>query len=248
MTLSKELITQYYNQGLSLRKISSLVGVPLATLYVFMAKNKIPMRDKSKAQKQYLSENDHPMLGKEHSDETKQKISKSLEGFWDGLSDQEKEAYKEKMGAAWKNKWASLSKKEKANIIEMLSAKSKETKGSSKFEKFLAQAFKDAGFIVEEKTANYTPGQQFEVDIALPQVGIMIEVDGPTHFKPIYGEEALKLQQGRDNRKNDILLGARLQVLRIRDDNGPLSAVRVRKILKMVQDIKVSSDRKVWYI
>ena len=247
--LTKELVDYHYNQmGLSLRKVAKITGVPLATLYVFMRDNNIQMRDKSKAQKHYLEDNEHPMLGKNHSESTRRKISHSLEEFWNGISPQEREEYKARIGSAWKNKWASMTDEEKENMLAMLSEKSKETKGSSKLEKFIAQSLRDAGFLVEEKTANYTPGNQFEIDIALPKFGIMIEVDGPTHFKPIYGEESLLRQQERDERKNAIIIGAGLNLLRIQDDNGPISALRFRKILKVIEQIKKSKTRKVWYI
>ena len=44
----------------------------------------------------------------------------------------------------------------------------------------------------------------FEIDVAIPELELGIEWNGIVHFKPIYGENKLKIIQNRDNLKRKI--------------------------------------------
>jgi hypothetical protein len=44
-----------------------------------------------------------------------------------------------------------------------------------------------------------------EVDILLPSLKLAIELNGPLHFLPIYGQQKLSLIQGRDYKKQQEL-------------------------------------------
>lgn len=239
----------YHDEGLSMRKVAEALGVPLATLSRFMKKNGITSRDKAQAQKNYLKENNHQMSGRKHSDETKKKISEGLGEFWDGLTEEETEQLKKKIGSAWKNKWAVMSDQERRATMEELSNKAKLAQGDgSRLERFIAEQLRERGYTVEERTTHYLAGKDFEVDIALPKEMIAIEVDGPTHFMPIYGEAHLAEQQERDGRKDRELNSLGYNVLRIRDNNGPLSQLRIQRIVDAIKEINEDGGTSVWYI
>ena len=239
----------YLEQGKSMREVAKEVGVPLATLSRFMKKSGIPTRSKAQAQKNYLKENDHQMKGRKHTDETKKKISSSLGDFWDGLTDEEREEVKRKIGAAWKRKWEAMSEQERKLMMEDLSLKAKEAQGQgSRLERFIAEELRKRGYVVEERSVNYTAGKDFEVDLALPTEGIAIEVDGPTHFLAIYGEEHLEKQQERDARKDEQINAVGMSVLRVQDNNGPLSQLRIDKIEQAIREIKQDGRTSVWYV
>jgi very-short-patch-repair endonuclease len=239
----------YLDQGMSMRGVAKKVGVPLATLSRFMKKNGIFARSKGEAQKNFLKENDHQMKGHKHSDETRKRISSSLGEFWDGLTDEERTEVKRKIGAAWQRKWAGMSDQDRRSMMETLSAKSREAQGNgSRLERFIAEELRKRSYLVEERSTNYTGGKDFETDLALPKELIAIEVDGPTHFLPIYGEEHLAQQKERDARKDDMINSIGYSVLRIQDNNGPLSQLRVDRIEQAIKEIKEYGEPSVWYL
>lgn len=239
----------YQDEGLSMRQLAAKLNVPLATLSRFMKKHGITSRDKAEAQKNYLKDHEHQMQGKKHSDSTKQKISKGLGEFWDKLSEDDKEELKKKIGSAWRRKWQQMSDTDRRAMMESLSNKAKEMQGQgSRFERFVAEELRKRGYAVEERSVNYTAGKQFEVDIALPKERIAIEIDGPTHFLPIHGEDHLKEQQERDARKDELITGTGMNMLRIRDNNGPLSQVRIDRIEQAIKEIKADGRTSVWYV
>lgn len=239
----------YLDKGLSMRKVAEAVGAPLATLSRFMKKHGIIARDKGQAQKNYLRGHDHQMKGRKHTVETKKQISASLGDFWEGLTDEEREEVKRKIGSAWKRKWELMSEQERKLMMEGLSSKAKESQGQgSRLERFIAEELRKRGYFVEERSTNYTAGKDFEVDLALPTERIAIEVDGPTHFLPIYGEEHLERQQERDARKDDMINSIGYSVLRVRDNNGSLSILRINRIEQAIQEIVLSKEVSVWYI
>jgi very-short-patch-repair endonuclease len=239
----------YLERGLSMRKVAEAVGAPLATLSRFMKKAGIAARDKAQAQKNFLKDNDHQMKGRKHSDETKKKISHSLGDFWDDLSDEEREEFKRKIGSAWQRKWAGMSEVERKLMMEGLSNKAKEAQGKgSRLERFITEELRGRGYLVEERSTHYTGGKDFEVDLALPNEMIALEVDGPTHFLPIYGDEHLEQQQERDARKDEMINAVGYSVLRVRDNNGPLSQLRIDKIEQAIEEIKQDGRTSVWYV
>lgn len=239
----------YQDDGLSMREVAKRLDVPLATLSRFMKKHGITSRDKAQAQKNYLTDHEHQMKGRTHSSETKQKISRGLGEFWESLSEEQTEELKRKIGSAWKRKWAAMSEAERRMTMEELGSKAKETQGKgSRLERFIAEELRKRGYTVEERSTNYTAGKSFEVDIALPKERVAIEVDGPTHFKPVFGEEHLAEQQERDKRKDEMILSSGYSVLRVRDDNGPLSQLRIDKIEQALKEIQAHGRGGVWYV
>ncbi len=245
----QEVRRLYLDEGLSMRRVADTVSAPLATLSRFMKKHGITARDKAQAQKNYLREHDHQMKGRKHTAETKKQISVSLGEFWDGLSDEEREAFKRQIGSGWKRKWAAMSYQERKLTMETLSSQAKASQGKgSRLERFIAEELRNRGYFVEERSTGYTTGKDFEVDLALPTEMIAIEVDGPTHFLPIYGEDHLDNQQERDARKDDMINATGYNVLRVRDNNGPLSQLRIDKIEQAIEEIKQDGGISVWYV
>lgn len=238
----------YCEQGLSLRKMSEKLKRPVSAITKYMDQYGIERRTKSDAQKGYLSDNDHPMQGKHHTEEAKKKISASLGDFWDSLDPDQRAEYRQLVGSGWRKRWASMSNAERENMIASLNAANRQQQGhGSRFERFLADELRSRGYVVEERSNNYIANAKQEVDLALTHEGIMIEVDGPTHFMPIYGEEALERQEAKDADKDDYLISAGFSVLRIQDNNGPLSQVRIEKIVTEIERIKKTNGKcRVW--
>jgi hypothetical protein len=61
------------------------------------------------------------------------------------------------------------------------------------------------GMILENNKRDLFPNESLEIDIYLPKLSLAIEVNGPVHYLPIYGEDKLKDVRKRDRRKKKLL-------------------------------------------
>jgi very-short-patch-repair endonuclease len=105
----------------------------------------------------------------------------------------------------------------------------------SRFENFIAEKLAEVGYKLEQRSHNYTPGKKYHVDIALPEQKIIIEVDGPTHWQPIYGEDELVKVQNKDKQKDSALNANGWNVLRVQDGSGSTSRARFSRVFDQLQ-------------
>lgn len=200
--------------------------------------NPIKKRTKSQAQKNYIKRTGtHQRSGTTHSDESKELISDSMKDVYDGPRGDE---IREKISQQRQEEWAAMGPAEQAEVLETLKtasrAKAQSGEGSN-FENFLAEKLEEHQYVVEVRTQAYTPGQKFHVDIALPQVKLIIEVDGPTHWAPIYGDDELRKVQAKDTVKDNTLTAAGWNVLRVQDGSGSTTRARFVRVLEQVERI-----------
>lgn len=202
-------------------------------------KNAIKTRSKSEAQKEYVNRTGkHQRIGTTHSDESRESISDSMRKIYDSERGNE---IRDKIAEQRQTEWYNKSQNERTQILQNLkqSSRAKAQSGAgSNFENFLAEKLQEHGFKLEQRTQNYTPGKKFHVDIALYMDKIIIEVDGPTHWQPIYGEEELKKVQAKDQGKDNTLTANGWNVLRVQDSSGSLSRARFVRVLDAVNEIK----------
>lgn len=238
-------IKTLFEQGLSTYKIAEKLGCNQSHIYRTIQKwnkthpdNLIKVRSKSEAQQINIEAGGHQRLGTHHSDESKLRISDTMRDFYDGEAGT---AAKIKKSEDKKEEWANLPDEKKHEIVTNMRVAAKEQMKlgrGSKFENYLADELKKIGVEVEQRTHNYTPGQKMEVDIAIPQHSIAIEVDGPTHWDAnVYGPEALQVVQERDKFKNDLLNSGGFDVLRLQDKTGACTRARVVRVNEMIKDI-----------
>jgi len=201
----KYLEREYVVKERSTSDIAAEHGVFPNTIRRELKKHGFKIRDKSAAQQINIKKNGAPMEGRKRSTEEKEKISEGLQRFWDELGDTEATRIKKKRARVAKEKWESLSDEEKTRSIKkMHNASRNRMYLGSKNENMVARLLEESGFVIEQRSREYTPGQQFEIDIVLPNEQIAIEWDGATHFDPIYGEEHLAKVQDKDDRKNKV--------------------------------------------
>jgi very-short-patch-repair endonuclease len=86
----------------------------------------------------------------------------------------------------------------------------------SKLEQYLLVNLKACGYKADFHKEYLISAEQMHVDIFLPHLKVAIEVDGPTHFLPIWGEEHLEKRIEEDNRKTGLLLQSGYVVIRIK--------------------------------
>lgn len=203
-------------------------------------KLKIKIRDKSDAQKNALKSGKHchPTKGKKRDTSVKQKIGMGVLKSWENLSDKELADRKKKA----KDNWESLSDDDKANMQQKANNAVRLTsKVGSKLEKFLLQKLLDDGFKVVFHQEQMLLTTKLQIDIFLPTMNVAIEIDGPSHFLPVWGEDALQRNISYDNKKSGLILGKGLALIRIkqlRDFSNSRAILIYSKLKQLLDSIK----------
>ena len=155
---------------------------------------------------------EHPTKGKERSELVKSKIGHSVMEAWEGLDDKELQSRKDKARQNWEN----LSDDVKQNILHQANIAVREaSKKGSKLESFLLKNLISDGFRVDFHKEQSLLNTKLQIDLFMPTLNIAIEVDGVSHFEPVWGEDALKRNKGYDNKKTGLILGKGLVLIRV---------------------------------
>ena len=182
-----------------------------------LRKNGIALRSKSEAQKNALKKGraSHPTKGKTQSDATRRKISDSQGMVWDDMSDEERQKRSDNGKDAWNKK----SEEEKNQLIRKAQDAIRESsKIGSKMERFLLQRLTEEGLRVDFHKDHWLRNQQLQVDLFIPALRTAIEVDGPSHFKPVWGMDNLIKNQRADRQKTGLILESGLVMIRIKQE------------------------------
>lgn len=195
----------------------------------------ITIRDKSEAQKNALQtgKHTHPTKGKERSDTTKQKIGKSVMEAWDSMSEQQLNKRKKQA----KKNWDNMDHEIKINMQKAaVDAVRKTSKVGSKLEKFLHTSLLNLGHKVDFHKEHSLVTTKLQIDLFLPTINVAIEVDGPSHFAPVWGEQSLKRNISYDQKKEGLIIGKGWHLIRIKQTKD-FSPSRANLILDQISDI-----------
>lgn len=246
------LISEYENQKKSFQDIAIKYGTYANKIRRDATRLKITIRNKSEAQKNALKTGkaNHPTQGQQRPEETKQKIGLSILKSWENIDDKELKKRKNKAKINWENK----SEDEKSTILQKANEAVRETsKTGSKLEKYLFNGLLSAGYQVDFHKEQSILNTKLQIDLFVPKLNLAIEIDGPSHFAPVWGSESLKRNQKYDDKKNGLLLGKGLFLVRVQQKRD-FSKSRASLILKDVLDTinKIINnqvkDNKIIYI
>lgn len=196
----------------------------------------ISIRDKSEAQKNALTtgKHKHPTKGQQRDEDTKNKIGLGVMNSWENLSEQELEERKQKA----KNNWEQLDYDTKINMQELAVKAVRETsKKGSKLEKFIHKSLLDNGYKVEFHKEQSLLNTRLQIDLFLPSINTAIEVDGPSHFEPVWGQDALTRNINYDQKKEGLIIGKGLHLIRVKqtkDFSVTRSKIIVNKLLELL--------------
>jgi very-short-patch-repair endonuclease len=234
------IIKEYYDNKRSADEISKDLGTYPNKVRRALKSYGGQIRSKSEAQKLALESgrHPHPTKGKTHSEETKVKISDKVYDYWKGMDDDERD----RRSQLSKDQWESMSVAERSFLQDSAAkAVRKSAKEGSKMEKFLSEYLTKEGFPVIFHKKGFSTNAQIEVDLLLPESMIAIEIDGPAHFFPIWGQESLNRHIKADAEKSALLLQEGLCIIRVKQLTKELSKKNMRDaagtILKLVQSI-----------
>jgi very-short-patch-repair endonuclease len=239
VSLPANEILKKYEAGASLYELAEQYSTYPNKILRLLRKITV-IRPKSEAQKGAYKRGRKvaPMLGRVRSEEEKLKIAEGLEDFYQKMGKRE---YNKIVARARKN-WKKIPKDQRELMIKR-SAESnrKAAKEGSSIEKFLKLILEENGYLVEFHKKNLKQ-TKLEVDIFLPKEHVAIEIDGPTHYKNIWGEEALAKQIKYDNEKNGILLSIGLVLIRVKCLRSKLNLGAKNRLknelIKKLQDIR----------
>ena len=218
---------QYWTQERSIGDIAKELDTYPNKVRRALKSHGIKLRDKGSAQAVALKKgrSSHPTKDKGHSEEAKLKISEGVAQNWENLSDEELESRRETAREQWRN----MSEEEKIKLRESaVPGIKKASKEGSKLEKYIRDRLTEEKYVVEYHKKGIVPNANLEVDIYLPEIGTAIEIDGPSHFLPIWGEEALEKTIKSDNEKNGLLRYHGVMVLRVAQKRKTLSQKSMR--------------------
>ncbi|NDB86296.1 MAG: hypothetical protein EB127_26905, partial [Alphaproteobacteria bacterium] len=174
------------------------------------------LKTKSEAQKNAIEKGTsiHPTSGKQRTHEEKIKISSGLKKYWDEMSEGD---YNFKIEQA-KERWKNIPETEKERMLES-AIKSIQLAGKegSKLEKFIYEEIVKHGYKVEYHKKQLIQNHNLEIDMYVPSIKTIIEVDGPSHFLPIWGEEKLQKQIKADFHKTGLILSKGMVIVRIKN-------------------------------
>ena len=259
MTLSKKYsamsdkeknnhIQEYYiNKGMSFADISVELNTYANKIRRDAKKFGIKIRDKSEAQSNALNsgKHKHPTKGKKRDQITKEKIGLSVMKSWDNLTDKELTTRKQKSKLAWEN----LDQNQKANIVSMANQAVRESsKTGSKLEKFLLNKLLSDGYSVQFHKEQILSNTKLQIDLFLDILGIAIEVDGPSHFLPVWGQDVLEKNQKYDTKKTGLIIGKGLSLIRIKqlnDFSKTRSLIIYHKLLEAIELVKQNNQKLV---
>ena len=205
----------YYEDKKSWKEIAELLGTYPNRVRRDATKLGIESRTKSDAQKIALSEGkaEHPTAGKKQSEETKMKISESQGKVWDNLSEKERE-HRSKIGT---ESWNKKTNEEKDEFFKRSSQAIQEaSRNGSKMEIFLFDRLIELGYRVDKHKEQALQNERFHIDLYIPSCRTAIEVDGPMHFEPVFGEEKLKKRMAADSQKNGLILSSGMVLIRVK--------------------------------
>lgn len=193
----------------------------------------IPVRDKSEAQVKALAtgRTEHPTKGKNLLEKTKIKISDSMANSWEEMSKKEKKRRAEISKKNWEamplSKVEEMQKKAAEGVREA-------AESGSKLEKFLINGLRKNKLKVDFHKEIFTISEKQHIDMYVPELNTAIEVDGPTHFKAIWGDDKYEKQVKSDTKKTGLILNSGMKLIRVKNINGNSSNFYMRTILKKI--------------
>ena len=248
MALTKEwLEEEYHNKNRSFADIATELGTYANAVRRAALKFGIRMKNKSEAQSAAIksSRHPHPTKGTTRSKETKIAIANGVSQSWKDMSETD---YEQRVKLAQDN-WNDMSFEQKRHMQSLaIEAVRKTSREGSKLEKFIVNTLREQNYVIEFHKKGILANNKLEVDIFMPTNGIAIEVDGPSHFLPIWGQEALLKTVKADNEKNGLLIHFGLKVIRIKQSKKNLSTKDMRDVATLViaqiEEIKKLSKKE----
>lgn len=214
-TLEDKVISLYNDLHKSTYEIAEMLNTYPNKIRRILKKHGYNLKSKSEAQKLAIQSGrgEHPTEGKKRTLEEKVKISSGLESHWKSMSNEEKQ----RRSLQAKERWDNMSSLQKDKMSKLaIDAIRKAGVHGSKLEKFIGDKVQKSGYSVEYHNKTLIPTEKLEIDLFIPEIKTIIEVDGPSHFLPIWGDEKLQKQIKADLHKSGLILSRGYAIIRVK--------------------------------
>lgn len=232
-------ILEMYNNGISTYQIAKDLDTYPNKIRRVLMKHGVELKTRSEAQKNAIDMGvtDIPTRGKKRTKDEKVKISKGMKKAWKEMDEETYKKYVERSRLRMVN----MPEDERQRMTEA-AIKGIHTAGKegSKLEKFVFTELTKMGFVVEFHKKNLIANQNLEIDLYVPACKTIIEIDGPSHFLPIWGEEKLQKQIRADSSKNGLVLSKGFIMFRIRAIGDKVSLINQEKLKKILKETLTS--------
>ncbi len=208
-------------------------------------KFKIPVRNRSEAMKNAINSglHPHPTKGKKRTDQEKEKIGLGVFKNWQKADDKK---IKEKSRMAKKN-WENRTEKNKKDMTSKGNLAVRESsKVGSKMEHYILDDLISKGYKVDFHKEQILANTRLQIDLFLPKINIAIEVDGPSHFAPVWGEESLARNKTYDKKKSGLIVGKGYKLIRIKqtkDFSKSRAIIVCEKLHKVLENINSRNSK-----
>lgn len=232
--IDESYVIKKYEQNSSTYSIAKELDTYPKKIERILKKNGIVLRSRSEAQTNAIKtgRTKHPTKGEKRSEEDKNKISKGKELSWKNMSDKDRKKFSE--GA--KKRWDKIPADKKRDMMEKAGRALRIASiEGSKAEKFLQRKLNEMGYDVVLHKKDLVEGN-FEIDLFLPELNTIIEIDGPQHFLPIFGEKKLQDVIKFDSIKNGLLVSKGFCIIRVRYLCKNMSRAVERRLWDLVSE------------
>lgn len=238
-----DYIIHEYAQNRSITEIAREIGEFPNAVRRALIKNGVKIRGKAEAQSVALATGraKHPTEGTQRSNETKLKISTGVSDNWENMSDEKKKEFADKAREIWNDKTS-----EEIERMHKLAGQGirRSAKEGSKLEKFLYENLTKRQIVIDYHRELMLPNAKLHFDLFVPSLSTVIEIDGPSHFLPIWGNEELRKTQASDAQKNGLILNQNLIIIRVKQMRKNLSLKCCNDTCNKVYDALMSIQAK----
>ena len=100
----------------------------------------------------------------------------------------------------------------------------------------------EAGYTVDFSQQKLNSNEKLEIDLYIPKLKTIIEIDGPSHFFPIWGEEKLQKQIKADLQKSGRILSRGYAIIRVKVI-GKVNLVNKEKLISNITQTLKSIEK-----
>jgi very-short-patch-repair endonuclease len=231
-TLTPEIALLEYNKNKSTREIAEEFGVSKTTVRNMLLKAGKRLRSNSESQKVAFQTGRKKKDFSPRTEEEKIKLSEAISQYWANMPENEREARRK----AGKEQWEAKSPSEKEALLKAArdAARDAIDKGS-KLEIAIKEALEEDGLKVEWHKDDLIDNPRLQVDLFVPLIFTVIEVDGRSHFDPIWNRENYERNVRADQEKNGLLLLKGFNVIRVQANTDHLSKKNIRDAIDAVR-------------
>ncbi len=243
LNCKKWMYEQYHTNDRSMQNIADELNTNRQRIRRAIIKLDIHIKDKSTAQKAALQSGraSHPTKGKERSEEVRMRIAESVSDDWANADEATLKSRSDKAKLQWKN----MLPHERKELLKLAhDAVRVAAKEGSQLEKYLREGLTKAGYDVKYHVVGLVPNSKLEIDLLVTNLSVAIEVDGPSHFLPIWGAESLQRNIKSDLEKTGLLLAQGLVVIRVKQMSSNISNLLKRNTLNIVLEAVKKIENK----